>query len=138
MGYKSPNTYSLAFGCTSSNPLDSTAYFFGFIQNLGLTTVFAATKIPIPRRGRITDVTFNIYNSAVEPTGENTAFTIRKNDATDYAVYNSAFSGGLHFVSNLSIPVNIGDYIVIRIDTPAWVTNPQGTYINGNILIETG
>jgi hypothetical protein len=63
---------------------------------------------------------------------------IRLNNTTDYALATVQMNAANVLLANyaLDIPVVAGDYILLKITTPAWVTNPTGCFIGGSILIE--
>jgi len=139
MGYTAPGEYTLSIGAYRTSPLDSTTYYVGNVYEVW-STVQGHYQIYIPKSGLITVAEILLWNSGGAGTAEDTPFSIRKNNTTDYSINPAVhFDASVVRVTNvaLSIPVNAGDYIEVKIVTPAWVTNPILTYLQGNILIET-
>jgi hypothetical protein len=138
MGYKSPTCYSLNIMSSTTAPLDSTTYYFGAF-NQGWTTSTPIRRIYIPRAGRITRVVLYMFALTTAGTAEDIVIVIRKNDTTDYTFSTVGLANASRFFSNyaLDIPVIAGDYIELKVTTPAWVTNPDGVYTYGSLFIET-
>lgn len=110
-------------------PLDSTTYLLGnFSWFSGTITL---QKIYIPIKGTIRRVILHWYNYTADSTTENTAFSIRLNNTTDYALY----TGSVANVESpktvlMNIPVEVADYVNLKMVCPAWATNPTGMYIS--------
>lgn len=136
MPLQHPRLYTLNIRTSSANPNDSTTYYAGAI-NMSLTTVAGYVKIAIPQKGKIVACVITEASSNT-PTTENVQWIIRKNSTTDYAVNTSGLGDGKTFIENynLNIPVDQGDYIELKIVTPAWVTNPIGVQIGAHILVQ--
>jgi hypothetical protein len=136
MGYLGPGGYSLRLHHSSTSPLDSTTYYFGGTNNAWTTTT-TRSRVYIPQSGIIRII--NYFFTCTSGTNENLEFYIRINGTTDYAV-DTAFpiSANEVVVSNynLAIPVQAGDYLEIKVVTPAWVTNPTGILGGGHIIIQ--
>ena len=137
MGYKSPLPYTLSILSGSGSPADSADYFFGFSTTFGAGTT-ALNRIYIPRTGLIRKCSVLTNAATTSGTGENIIMVIRVNDTTDYAFATVGVAGQIRFFENLalSIPVSAGDFVSIKMTTPAWVTNPDGFRIAGSMLIE--
>ena len=71
-------------------------------------------------------------------TGENWSMYIRVNDTTDTLIQTIGVAANHRKWTNtsLSISLNAGDYFEIKEVCPAWATNPVGTQMAGNILIQ--
>jgi hypothetical protein len=126
MGYKKAQYYTLHIQQGSShNPVDSTTYYLG-----GLITspspAQGVGRMYIPRTATIVTAYLFSYNDA-DVTNEDITFELQKNATTDYSLFSANFGGGKSLAAdatNLDIPVSRGDYIELKITTPAWVTNP--------------
>jgi hypothetical protein len=137
-GYNSwPYMYTLPIGTASGNPADSTSYYIGSIPNQPWAGAATLNRVYIPRAGWIRAAAFNIQNT-VNGTDEDVVCVIRLNNTTDYALATVQMNAANVLLANyaLDIPVVAGDYILLKITTPAWVTNPTGCFIGGSILIE--
>lgn len=88
-------------------------------------------------RGRIIAAHFHSYQ-VVGATNENVPISIRKNDTTDYAVDSKPVNTITTEWVNaaLSIPLEVTDFIEVKLVTPAWTTNPANMYLSGECLIE--
>lgn len=139
MGYNRPITYTLSIGFSSSSPNDSTTYYFGGTHATAITTTATLYYVLIPRSGFIRQAVLHTDSTTAAGTGEDIVIAIRKNNTTDYAFCTTGAAAiGRDFTNyNLNIPVNAGDYIVMKMSTPAWVTNPDGMRGNGSIIVET-
>lgn len=130
--------YVLSAAMTNTNPADSTTYYFGNWESLGLSTVADARRIYIQRAGKITKADIYAFNSG---TGSNETYTIslRLNNTTDTTLSSSVNhdAAAEHFTNTaLSIAVAVGDYFEIKAVTPAWATNPTGVYYMVRIFVE--
>lgn len=137
MGYKAPRMYSIRFVLNSiPAPADSTTFYFGAIPISPTTTANIAKIYPMVR-GRIIAASFHSYQ-VVGATAENVAISIRKNDTTDYAVSSQPVNTVTTEWANraLNIPLEITDFIEVKLVTPAWTTNPANMYLSGECLIE--
>lgn len=138
MGYNRPNTYSLRGGHINFTPIDSTIYYFGAFDNYAPGTTIATHKIYVPRSGRIRQAIYRTYAITTVGTNEDIVVAIRVNDTTDYTFSTLGSASAQRIFSNyaLDIPVNAGDYISLKITTPAWVTNPDGVRGDITLIIE--
>ena len=111
--------------CGSTTPADSTSYYFGGMIT-AMQTTDGIARLYMPRSGILTNVSMFIV-SDTNTTSEDITFNIRKNSTTDYLFATKNFAGGKTIVltdTPINIPVLTTDYIEIKVDTPAWVTNP--------------
>ena len=129
MGYHQYTSYSLQLG----NPLafatmnDSTNYFFSMGQ---VSTSVSIARIYIPRKGIIRYVNVSWYHATTDCSTEDTTVAIRKNDTTDATIFTGSLANANspQIVTNLNLPVEVGDFITVKISTPHWATNPQASY----------
>jgi hypothetical protein len=115
--------------------LDSTTVFFSFNQ-ISSPTYFPGMLVA--RAGNIKYVLIKLRVTGTLGTAEDSTVSIRINDTTDtvlsaFVKWNSAVQT-LGFP--LNIPVNLGDDICIKINTPAWSTNPTLNQLSSVIYIE--
>jgi hypothetical protein len=120
-----------------NNPADSTTYFFGADTETMLHTVYANTSIQIPRGGTIKAFFLTVVKN-VAGSNEPIPHFIRVNDVTDYSLGNMTWTNTVDklYLQNLQIPVAAGDLIALKINAPAWVTNPTGVRAGGWVYIE--
>jgi hypothetical protein len=136
MGYKSQLPYTLYFNFASSSMNDSTDYFFGNIV-LNLSTITAVQRVYVPMSGIIKAGSIVTYAATTVGTAEDIVMTIRINDTTDYTFATVGLANLARYftASVLNIPVKNGDFISMKITTPAWATNPDGVRGSGQLLI---
>jgi hypothetical protein len=73
------------------------------------------------------------YAASVAGTNELIEIFIRKNNLTDYSIQRVSVNSAERVFSNvvLSIPLDEGDYIELKMVCPAWVSNPTSMTIGG-------
>jgi hypothetical protein len=123
---------------TATSMADSTSFYFGQHARMGVVTTSSTYKVYIPKAGVIRAA--NIYcGLGTKSSNENFTVAIRLNDTTDYTVTTTAdLSPAFHININntsLNIPVVAGDYICIKITTPAWGTDPANLRWCANLFI---
>jgi len=138
MGYRSAQYIILYGQHISFDPIDSTPYFIGATPQAPSTSG-GNRRIYIPHAGRITRCVYLQEHTVAASSNENIVAVLRINDTTDYAfaTVGSVDAHKLFANYSLSIPVAKGDYVELKITTPAWVTNPQGIFGALYITIET-
>ena len=107
------------------SPADSTTYVFSPFPAFGLATTVASHRTYIQRAGKI--VAVRLFGGCTTGSAENSTVALRLNDTTDTTITSTlALNASPFTVANtaISIAVAVGDYITIKITTPAWVTNP--------------
>lgn len=127
----------LSFSNNTFNPADSTVYYSGGFASVGPSTTAALRRIYFPSACTITDCTLFIVTN-VNGSGETVNFAIRLNNTTDTALTSGTISATATTIvtTGLSISVSAGSYIELKITTPAWVTNPTGTFISGTLSLK--
>ena len=115
---------------TSFNPADSTLYFIG--QETQPFTTSSVLPLFIPKTGTIKNIL--ISSRCANGTNENSTFILFLNDISNATLTSTYKFDTLNSFVNYSsaISVNAGDYLYVRWQTPAWVTNP--TQIRFNII----
>lgn len=121
---------------TNNNPADSTTYYFGQLASWFATTA-TYRKIMVPWPGVVRVCSLNWACAA--GSNEAVVFYVRKNDTTDYLLADdvdmSAVAGNI-FKTDLNIPVVQGDFLHIKMVTPAWATNPTALAFGGTIFVQ--
>jgi hypothetical protein len=94
-------------------------------------------RVYIPKTGTIKIAFIYMYAGTVG-TNEDVSVYIRKNGATDTLVATVAcdYHDTLFYNASLSISVNAGDYIQIKVVCPVWATRPAAVLFCGSIYIE--
>jgi hypothetical protein len=139
MPMKHPPGYTLKIQAGGNfDPADSTDYFIGCSLQQPDTSSSSYYHILIPKSGSI-NVCQLIMTAGTNGTAENIVMVIRKNNTTDYTFATVGVSSGSRLFANLNlnIPVSAGDYVEIKMTTPAWVTNPLTVQFSGNLYIST-
>lgn len=138
---KQNGSYTMQYGATSnlSTPSANTSYYTGAIWSTNAMNIApTGAKLWIPRAGTITSVYGRIGQITVG-SSETSSMYVRVNNTTDYLITNSIINNSTTEYSNanLSIPVNKGDYILIKWLTPSsWATTPLNITHFGNIGID--
>lgn len=117
------------------NPADSTTYFVGQDANT-IPSIFSIVQSRVPRTGTVKGVSLKVHS--VAGSSETVNFYIRINDTTDFANVTGDMSVNTLdlLVSGLSQAVVEGDYLALKIVTPAWVTNPTAWSLWAKLWIE--
>ena len=96
-------------------------------------------KIYIPKAGTLKAVQVHVEVGSVLGTTESVSHSIRLNDTTDITLTTTNTYNALTVDSTttgLSQALVAGDYVVLKVATPAWVTNPTGVKWNAFLYIE--
>lgn len=128
---------TMNFFATTSPMTPSSYHFFGG-QAFTLTQLDGAQRVYVAKPGTIKVAYITLFAATVVGSGENISVYIRKNATTDYLIQTVGNTNQLRVFSNtgLSISVVQGDYIEIKIVTPAWATTPTGNRWSGIVYIE--
>lgn len=111
------------------NPANSTTYYAA--GNLGVNSLsYGDNRIEIPKSGTITRVSIKIRLTAGAATSETVVHNIRINDTTDIATINTTYDANTRegSATGLSAAVVAGDFIALKIVTPAWATPPTAVH----------
>jgi len=128
----------------TGSPADATTYYIGSCANISFTIAGFGTNAKrkfINKAGVITSAQIYILNSSVDGSTENSTFSLRLNDTTDYLLSNTVqfsntVNGKVYNITGLSIAISAGDYIVTKFLTPTWTTNPTGSNIEVIYYVE--
>ena len=136
MGYSRPRIFVLNGSSSTSNPSDSSVYYFGSLV-IGLDVGADNSRIYMPFSGVIRRAIAHCTCAA--GSAEDVPMVIRKNNTTDYAIDTQTLAVAVRLFSNysLNIPVAQGDYVNFKISTPAWATNPTSIRFGWQLVIET-
>lgn len=135
---KSGYTLQMATGA-GDNPSDSTTYYGGvWALAIGSSTQYDLNKIQIPKTGILRAVYYKARVSGTLGSSENVAHSIRVNNTTDVASANLQYTAenSVGSATGLNVTVNEGDYITLKVVTPAWVTNPTSLRWATTLFIE--
>lgn len=129
--------YALQAASASFNPSDTTTYYFG--QRYGAPPGTAQSYgLRIPRSGTIKAAYFKGYVDGTFAGSESVSVYIRHNN-TDYAISTSLALNDWaksFEATALSISVNAGDEIIMKVVCPVWATNPVNVSFTGTVYIE--
>lgn len=130
--------FSITANSAQFNPNDSSTYYFGVFASLPMTTTAGVRRQYIPRPGIVRACVLNWFANSAIGSAESFTMYIRHNNSTDYAIAAVATAAAQKIFLNtaLSIAVAAGDYIEIKLITPAWSNNPTQVNIGGTIFIE--
>lgn len=121
---------------STTSPADTSNYFFG-ANGRPMSTTEGNTKMYIPVSGTLTAA--EIFWFASTAAGSNESFTmyVRYNGTTDITISAVSDTSATKRFTNtgLSQSVSAGDYLEIKIITPAWGTNPTGVQCGGTLYI---
>ena len=126
---------NLSIGVQNTTRNDNAILFWGQVPSAPETTG-GRRRVYVSFHCHIKQVTISNW-SLTAGTGENWSLYIRVNDTTDTLIQTIGVATNHRKWSNtsLNIELNAGDYFEIKEICPAWVTNPVGTQMSGNILI---
>jgi hypothetical protein len=130
--------YTLQATHGGANYAASTIYYFG---NMGgnITTTAQRNKIYIPANGTIKKAYVSYFVGGTLASTEAITFAIRHNNTTDYTVSNTAKLDAaiVDFNStSLNIAVAAGDFIEMKVTTPAFVTAPTTVRCSVVLFVE--
>ena len=136
-------TMQFVLATTGSNPAASTTYILGAPVRNQLNTVSGATRIYVPRPGKVRYAHLYIKTYTTASVGTST-FRLQKTDISAITltetIANSTFAARNTDASvvstELSMSVVQGDFLEITWVTPAWGTLPKAVEANAIIYIE--
>lgn len=123
-------------------PSDSTAYYFGNQPSVQMTTADGVYgRFYFPFACKITKAYLSFVVTATTTTAETFTTSVRVNSTTDYTISAACkMDATRQMFSNTSlnsgsfITIAAGDYIEVKVMTPAWATNPGTVY--GSCVLE--
>jgi len=124
----------------SHNPVDSVTRYYGF-AGYAPSGSGGYCRLYIPRAGNIISAYVSVKVAGTLSTAETSTFSLRLNNnpATDTVLsnvvqHNAAYQSFITL--GLAIAVIAGDYLEIKMDFPAWVTNPSSVFDSAIIYIQ--
>ena len=123
----------------SFSPADSFSYYWGDSDRApgggGIVLYFS---MYFREAGTITAGEIKWQTGSTAGSGENVSIYVRLNNTTDYLVATVGNTTAYKEFSNtsMSVPIVSGDFICMKMTTPAWVTNPLQVYLSGNLTFE--
>ena len=136
----------LYFGSAQNtlNPADSTTYYFA--NTSGPSTGFISRYIPISSAVTVIACSFEIWVNSTIGSSENSQIDLlvynssdvlqSTNSISNTVKWNSAGKTNKYFITGLNYSIPANSYIVLRLITPAWVTNPTVTWGTFNLSIK--
>ena len=127
------------FNAGPTNPLDSTTYYPCMGGMNFQTTEFAPCRVAAPRAGTITSLVITQSTETTTGSAEDVTVTLRVNgsdtaiagamdwDANNVTTKYATFSG--------SVVVAAGDFLSVKVATPAWTTNPTAVRLYMTVVI---
>jgi hypothetical protein len=131
IGYVMQTSSTNGFAATDSVPI-----FFWGSQTTGPTYL---SGMPIAKAGTIKTVVIKLRVGGTLGSNENSTISIRLNNTTDTVLSSTLkWDSAMQTISytGLNIAVAVGDDIVVKIDQPAWATNPTTNQLTTTIYIE--
>jgi hypothetical protein len=129
--------YVLIAECTTFNPADSLNYYMGAWAGLSPTGSNSTRRIYISRAGIITNAYVETLNTGTAGTTEATTVYVRKNDTTDTLLTTITTNVSFNAAgANPTISVAVGDFVEIKLVTPAWATNPTAVAYRVQLFVE--
>lgn len=124
---------SIRGGSSSTTVINSTTYYSGHTSAAALTTTQGRYGVPIDFSGTITSYWIAIHGSG--GTGENVTVDLWLNNATSIGSHTEVWNSWPNrtITSGLSQAFSSGDYIEVRIVTPAWATPPTGVTLSWGV-----
>lgn len=130
-------TVSIGAGLLTTFSDGATTYFGGFPSAPPASTG-GQRRVYLPKSGTITNVFIFSLCLTVAGSSEAWPLYLRVNNSTDTLIQtvSSANAHRLWSNTNLSIPVQAGDYFEIKSVAPTWATNPVDGYFSGIVFVE--
>lgn len=138
MGFVKPQGYVLSLHADTGNPADSVTYFIGQSGTILPIANRDKARAYCPRAGVIKNITLHWYNQTTDASSEAVDWYIRVNDTTETLIYSGSMenSNSPQIITDLDIAIAQGDFIVLKMNTPAWVTNPVLIGVFANVEIQ--
>lgn len=128
---------ALWMGAANFDPGDSKSYYFGnFGGRAPRVDAGGYSTIYFPSNMLITRVDLNWWASGIAGSNEDVSLYLVINGTDEYLVATVGNTDEHKLFSNtdLEIPVLAGDYVEMKLVTPAWETNPASVSMGGNIF----
>jgi len=119
--------YVLPLGTAVNNsPADSTTYYIGGDLNNNLNTTWNISSVEVPKSGTLKRVFIKARVGGTLASAQAVSHYIRLNDTTDLTVDTTATydTTATNLIAALNQAVVAGDFLNLKVVTPAWTTNP--------------
>lgn len=128
----------LCFQVSALSPADSTTYYIGSAPTNALTSTFTDQRLYVPKSGTLKSVFVRVRVGGTLGSGESVTHAIRINDTTDVSLNSMTYAAATQsdVTTGLSQAVSAGDYVVLKLVTPAWATNPTTVTWMAQLFIE--
>lgn len=128
--------YTINVQALTSSPADGATVYFGTMPKAPVSAA-ATSKIYIRKAGTLKIAEIYCY-SGTAGTNESWSVNIRVNNTTDHliATVSASTSERIFSKTDLSITLNVGDYVEIKVVNPTWTTNPLTCIFGGYFYIE--
>ena len=115
---------------------DNTTYYAGS-KAIPWQTTGALVRVYVPKAGTVKRAYIE-WDAGTAGTNEDVTMNLRLNDTTDTLIATVGTNQAQKLFSNtaLGVVVVAGDFIEVKVSTPAWGTNPANVAIGGQIYIE--
>jgi hypothetical protein len=132
----------------NTSPADATTYYIGWAASAGFQSSFyeAETQMIVPVAGTITAANWSVgYSDGIAGTNENVtiALCVGSTQGSDGSCTNLSTTdqwtdskAHKRNVTGLSIAVSAGDFVIYKITTPTWATNPTTVSFSGVVFIQ--
>ena len=112
----------------------ATRYFGSILRAAGATA--GESKIYFNENGTIAIADVIFFANTIVGSNENISMYVRLNNTTDYLVATvGAATAERRFTNTaINVPIANGDYIEMKIVTPAWGTQPTGVLMYGHLI----
>jgi len=130
--------YALPILAANLTPVsDGATYYFGGQAGIMPQTTSARARIYIPKAGTIKVLYLFVWPGTTGSPEEVSAY-LRKNDSSDTSLGTIDLSSTTYLVAatSLSVSVNRGDYVELKLVCPTFSTNPNNVRFSGVIYIE--
>lgn len=130
--------YSVIVANNTFNPADSTTLFFGGASAAAPATADNTFRFVYPKAGTIKAI--GVSHRIVTTLGTNEACSLAVGVNGSYTNFTTSYTLDVStrqiLYSNLNVSVAAGDYGVIRLINPVYVTNPVGVWFTFTLYIE--
>lgn len=131
--------YALIFGMVAPLSMaDSTTYYFTLTADAAPVSVtYNNVKIAIPKTGILRRFDILVRVAGALGSAETVSHFVRINDTTDVGQIDCSYNvAAQNFSAVINQAVTAGDFVAIKVVTPAWVTNPTTVRNVATIYIE--
>jgi hypothetical protein len=131
------NDYVVPGWCNQFSPSASTTYYFGLLA-LPPTTTAAIRRVYLQKAGRVTRIDLTAHTSSLG-SAESVTVAMRLNNTSDTTITSSLTLDATYRTASATTAVTVaaGDYVEIKVTTPAWGTPPGDVTFTAQLYVET-